>query len=102
VRFPVLVLPVKYGTEITISEAQCLLFVRKRLKHEVPVPEVFGCCGEGGQVFIYMELVEGFTLEKIWETLEEEEREDVCVELRGMVDAWRGLENWQTPPVIND
>jgi hypothetical protein len=43
-------------------------------------------------VFIYMELVDGVTLEKSWGGLNEGDRRGVCEQLRCMVDAWRGLE----------
>ncbi|KAH6995632.1 kinase-like domain-containing protein [Ilyonectria sp. MPI-CAGE-AT-0026] len=51
--------------------------VRERLFHKVPVPEVYGWCRHDGQVFIYMELVQGVTLEQSWDTLEEEDRTSV-------------------------
>jgi hypothetical protein len=41
VYFPSLGLCVKYETEVTIAEAQCLLFVRSKLSQYVPVPEVY-------------------------------------------------------------
>jgi hypothetical protein len=78
VYFPSLGLCVKYGTEITIAEGQCLLFVRSKLSPYVPVPEVYGWCKDDGQVFIYMELVDGITLEKSWEDMKEEDRLTVC------------------------
>jgi hypothetical protein len=55
---------VKYGTEITIAEGQCLLYIRKELRNVVPVPKLFGWRHDIGQVFLYMELMEGITLEK--------------------------------------
>jgi hypothetical protein len=91
VYFPNLGLCVKYGTEITIAEGQCLLFVRSKFSQCVPVPEVYGWCKDDGQVFIYMELIDGVTLEKSWEGMKEEDRLAVCEQLRGMIDAWRGL-----------
>jgi hypothetical protein len=92
VYFPNLGLCVKYGTEVTIAEGQCLLFIRSKLSLSVPVPEVYGWCKYDGQVFIYMELVDGVTLEKSWGGLNEGGRRAVCEQLRCMVDAWRGLE----------
>jgi hypothetical protein len=91
VYFPNLELCVKYGTEITIAEGQCLLSVRSKLFPYVPVPEVYRWCKDDGQVFIYMELIDGVTLEKSWEGMNEEDRLVVCEQLRGMIDAWRGL-----------
>jgi hypothetical protein len=91
VYFPSLGLCVKYGTEITIAEGQCLLFVRSKLSQSVPVPEVYRWCKDDGQVFIYMELMDGVTLEKSWEGMIEEDGLAVCDQLRCMIDAWRGL-----------
>jgi hypothetical protein len=91
VYFPNLGLCVKYGTEITIAEGQCLLFVRSKLSSLVPVHEIYRWCKNDGQVFIYMELIDGVTLEKSWEGMNEEDRLVVCEQLRGMIDAWRGL-----------
>jgi len=99
VCFPSLGLLVKYGTEITSAEGQCLLFLRKKLP-TVPVPKVFGWCEDDDQVFIYMELMEGITLEKSWDTLPEDDRLALCQQLRGMIDSWRRLSCDLTPPYI--
>jgi hypothetical protein len=50
VRFEALNLIVKYGREITIAEGQCLWAIRRLLPYQVPVPEVYGWCEEGGEV----------------------------------------------------
>ncbi|KAH7134329.1 kinase-like domain-containing protein [Dactylonectria macrodidyma] len=91
VSIPSLGLLVKYGAEVSVAEAQCLMMIRERLSHRVPVPEVYGWCHHEGQAFIYMELVPGITLEQSWETLSERDRTAVCEELGGMVREWRGL-----------
>jgi len=101
VCFPSLGLLVKYGTEITSAEGQCLLFLRKKLP-TVPVPKVFGWCEDDDQVFIYMELMEGITLEKSWDTLPEDDRLALCQQLRGMIDSWRRLSCDLTPPYIGE
>jgi hypothetical protein len=48
VYFPSLGLCVKYGTEVTIAEGQCLLLVHRKLSPDVPVPEVYIWCKDGG------------------------------------------------------
>jgi hypothetical protein len=100
VHFPHLGLLVKYGTEVTLAEGQCLLFIRNTLSEVVPVPEVYGWCKDDDQVFIYMELVEGMTLEKSWNTMIEGEKTSICQELRNMVNAWRGIKQDSWPPFI--
>lgn len=102
VRFPSMGLLVKYGSEVTIAEAQCLLFIRSQLSQTVPVPEIFGWCKNNSQVFIYMELMDGITLEKRWETMVEDDRLAICQQLRHMIDAWRGLKNGHAPPFIGE
>jgi hypothetical protein len=91
VLFPSLGLVVKYGRAITIAEGQCLWAVRKLIGQVVPVPEIYGWQTDGDDTFIYMELIQGDTLEQRWDTLTKEEREDICHQLRRMVDSWREL-----------
>ncbi|KAI1451421.1 kinase-like domain-containing protein [Annulohypoxylon moriforme] len=90
VKIPSLALLVKYGSQVSIAEAECLILVRKYLP-SVPVPEVYGWCEDDKQTFIYMELVEGRTLEDSWGQLSEEEKVSICSELRNMANAWREL-----------
>lgn len=92
VKFPSLGLIVKYGADTTVTEAETQHMVYKQLKDRVPVPEVFGWTENGGQVFIYMALISGETLEQRWGALNDEERKAICKELNGMVKAWRLLE----------
>nr|KMM66511.1 hypothetical protein CPAG_02850 [Coccidioides posadasii RMSCC 3488] len=56
---------VKWGANIMIAEGQSLYAVRHFLKGSVPVPELYGWRTDGGEVFIYMELVHGQTLERL-------------------------------------
>lgn len=92
VHFPSLQLTVKYSRYTTIAEGQCLWAVQQVLHDTVPVPEVYGWCLDGKSTFIYMQLVEGSTLEERWETLSTDERVDICGQLSDMVKAMRCLE----------
>lgn len=92
VWFSSLNLVVKYGCEITIAEGQCLWVIKRLLLDTIPVPEVYGWCRDGDEVFIYMQMVRGPTLEARWESLTTEERVDVCEQLRQMVGALAQLE----------
>jgi len=83
VRFEDLKLVVKYGAEITIAEALCLWTLRRLLPGQVPVPEVYGWCEDGGEFFIYME--------NKWVSLSTLERIDVCGQLRVMLSKLRSL-----------
>lgn len=92
VRFPSLNLLVKYGLEITIAEGQCLWAIRNCLSNIVPVPEVYGWCRDGREVFIYMQLMRGTTLEERWESLTANEKVKICEQLSRMIGALRQLE----------
>ena len=90
VKYPSLGLLVKYGSLVSVAEAQCLAMIRKCLP-SVPVPEVYGWQKDGVQGFIYMELVEGRTLEDCWDGLAEDDKLAVCSELHDHVSTWRRL-----------
>ena len=82
---------VKYGKEITIAEGQCLWALRNILPFKVPVPEVYGWCEDNSEIFIYMELIKGVTLENKWESLSVQEKQTLCNQLRSMSSAMREL-----------
>lgn len=98
--FPELKLLVKFGSSITIAEAQCLWFLNRHMKGRVPTPELYGWRTWSGQVFIYMELVRGMTLKEAWSELAQEDRHSILQELRVCVDAWRGLKQDQEPSFV--
>lgn len=78
VRIPSLGLLVKYGSAVTIVEAQTQMMIREQLQDQVLVPEIFGWTEDEGQRFIYMSLIEGETLQERWGDMNENERLDVC------------------------
>ncbi|KAK2049291.1 kinase-like protein [Colletotrichum somersetense] len=92
VKFPSLGLVVKYGSGVTIVEAQSQLMVHERLRGTVPVPEIFALAEDDGQLFMYMSLIEGVTLQERWCDLNEDERRMICEELKEMLRALRALE----------
>ncbi|KAI0835950.1 hypothetical protein F5Y06DRAFT_274830 [Hypoxylon sp. FL0890] len=100
IPFEDLGLVVKYGSEITIAEAQCLWYFNRYMKDAVPTPELFGWRQDGGETFIYMELVNGDTLEDAWPMLSEEEQDIICGQLRTSVEAWRSLRQETEPYYI--
>lgn len=93
VPFSSLGLVVKHGTHITVAEAQCLWAIRQRLGPRVPVPELYGWCTEGGEVFIYMELIQGTTLSDAIEKkkLKQKDLQHIASQLRDVVLALRSL-----------
>jgi aminoglycoside phosphotransferase len=100
VSIPSLGLFVKYGGDVTVTEAQTQLSLRSRLSGSVPIPEVYGWAVDNGQTFIYMELVEGVALYEVWGRLGEPDRLGICEELRAMIQAWRALKQLEDPPYI--
>lgn len=97
IPFEELGLVVKYGSVITIAEAQCLWYFNRYMKDTVPTPELFGWYQDGGETFIYMELVDGDTLEDAWPSLSPEEQDIICGQLRTCVEAWRSLRQEAEP-----
>jgi hypothetical protein len=90
---------VKYGSKITSAEGQCLWAI-KRFLPEVPVPEVYGWCRDGEITLIYMELVQGATLEMRWNCMNEQEKVAISEQLKGMVDALARFEQDPADPFI--
>ncbi|KAF5599858.1 phosphotransferase family [Fusarium pseudoanthophilum] len=86
VIFESLGLVVKFGKEprVTVAEGQCLWWLRRHLP-SVPVPEIYGWTEDEGECFLYMQLVEGLTLEERWDSLSREDKVGVCEQLRDMV-----------------
>jgi hypothetical protein len=96
VIFTSLGLLVKYGGGVRVAEAKCLRFIHQHLSGHVRVPEVYGWRTDARQTFIYMELIEGNTLENLWPTMNEEDRTAICSQLRLMVEEWRRLRQDET------
>jgi hypothetical protein len=91
VKIPSLGLVVKYGADVTVTEAQTQMEIREQLQGHVPTPEIFGWSEDGGQVFVFMSLVEGETLEERWSSMNEVERQAICKKLQHIVKIWRAL-----------
>lgn len=95
-RFEDLGLIVKFGPDISISEAINLWAIRRVFQSLVPIPEVYGWRvleleGKPPEVFIYMQLIQGPTLDKRWPTLSFTEKQMICNDLLAMVSCFRGL-----------
>ena len=89
--FPNLQLIVKYGdTSMTpISEGQNL-WLLSFLPH-MRVPKVYGWCVDGNQRFLYMERIEGVTVEERSPSLSTLEKLAVAEQLNSMVSSMRRL-----------
>ena len=80
---------VKYGRTVTTSEGKCLWAIRSQMGDSCPVPEVYGWCHDGDEVFIYMELIRGDTLSSRWNDLSQQEKEGIAAQLKKIVRALR-------------
>lgn len=91
-RFEELGLVVKFGgaPRVTVAEGQCLWALRHALPN-FPVPEVYGWTHDDGEVFIFMELVQGVTLEDRWDALDRTERTGICTQLASLLAVLRSL-----------
>ncbi|KAK4502160.1 hypothetical protein PRZ48_005584 [Zasmidium cellare] len=91
VRFQELGIIVKWGEDVTVAEGQCVWFLRKHFKGQVPVPAIHGWRQHNGVTFLYLQLVSGTPMATLWGDLAEHERSSVCNQLRGMIQTWRRL-----------
>lgn len=93
---------VKYGSHVTITEAQSMMFVAEHTK-SIPVPKVFAYCTHGplnrdiddyGSLFdtyIFMSLVEGQTLDLAWDSYNELTKTDIANQLKTYMDELREI-----------
>lgn len=90
-RFKHLNLIVKWGPDVTVSEAQSLWAIKMVLGNEVPMPELCGCQVDGHDVFIYMEYVHGETLAARWDSLTNADKTSVCDHLKQIISSCAAL-----------
>lgn len=87
-------LMVKFGPDhhVTTTEAVNLWMIKKVFGDEIPVPELFGWrVDEENYVFIYMELIQGPTLEECWGHLSITEKEAIVEQLSQIIENLRKL-----------
>ncbi len=82
---------VKWGSDVQLTEGQCLYAIRRTFGDSVPVPEVYGWCKDGNEMFLYMEVKHGKTLEAMWPELQEDDKMRICGELRTILQNLRQL-----------
>lgn len=81
---------VKYGYNVRQAEADAMQFVSSHTS--MPVPKLHGTfTNEDGRTFIVMQFVRGETLENIWPSLSENEKNKLALEMRAHVDDMRKL-----------
>lgn len=92
VYFESLGLVVKFGRDdtVSISEGQCLWALRTLLP-SVPVPVIYGWSTEQEYVLLYMEKVKGVTVEKVWPTMTDDQKNAFWRNLQFVVSELRTL-----------
>jgi hypothetical protein len=92
VYFKDLGLVVKFGKDpkVSVAEGQCLW----ALQHVpgIMVPEIYGWTQDGSFTYLFLELVHGVTLEKLWHDLARSERVEICEQLRFILAELRCLQ----------
>ncbi|WEW61469.1 hypothetical protein PRK78_006959 [Emydomyces testavorans] len=93
---------IKWGADVTIAEGQCLYAIHHCLKGNVPVPEIFGWRTDGREVFLYMELIHGQTLEEAWDFMDLKDHTRICMELCTSIANLRQLQQDPQDPFIGN
>jgi hypothetical protein len=104
VRFEDLGLIVKFGSHISTTEAINLWAMRRVFQDIIPVPEVYGwrVLEQDGktEVFIYMQLIQGPTLQQQWPELSATDKQTICSDLRAKMSCLRSLQDSELQQVI--
>ncbi|KAH7393969.1 phosphotransferase family protein [Phaeosphaeria sp. MPI-PUGE-AT-0046c] len=103
-KFEDLGLIVKYGSHVSTTEAINLWVIRRVFQDMLPVPEVFGwrILEQNGntEVFIYMQLIQGPTLQQRWPELSATDKHAICSDLRAKVSCLRSLQDSESKQFI--
>lgn len=91
-HLPTLGLLVKWGFYVSSVEGQCLWMLRRSVRCEIPVPEIYGWVKDGDDVFLFMERVAGVTLESRWDGLAPQERREICTQLHSITKSLRSIQ----------
>jgi len=81
------------------------ILLNKLLKDKVPVPELYGWrvverAGKSSETFIYMQHVQGPTLERRWGSMSSADKSSVCGDLRAMTSCYREVRLSESEPHI--
>ncbi|KAL4961130.1 kinase-like protein [Aspergillus stella-maris] len=93
---------VKYGTHVTATEAKSMLFVGENTP-TLLVPKIFAYYTYGpidrdiddfgslSDTYIFMSYIDGQSLDKVWDTYDEQTKQRVAGQLKGHIDELRGI-----------
>ena len=97
-------LAVKYGHHVKIAEAKHMLFVAGHVEKPTLPPKVYAYYtfgpfgrdlddyGSDYDTYIFMDLIEGQSLDKAWESYDQSTKESVAAQLNDFVSGLRRLE----------
>ncbi|KAH6615204.1 hypothetical protein C7974DRAFT_403479 [Boeremia exigua] len=104
VKFEDLGLVVKFGLHVSTTEAVNLWAIRRAFQDMLPVPEVYGwrVIEQDGksEVFIYMQLIQGPTLQQQWSDMSAMDKHTICGDLRDKMSCLRSLRDSEVQQVI--
>jgi hypothetical protein len=81
---------VKYGKYASPLEGLNLLFLEQTLP-DIPAPKLYAMWREGNEVFLVMEFFEGETLDKLWKTLGDRDKDTTVKMLRDIFKSLHSL-----------
>jgi serine/threonine protein kinase len=82
---------VKYGEGVALVEAETMAFITERTT--IPIPKVLGTLEHDGKVYIYMERVQGRTMQECLTELKDDELVSVAEQLSDIVTQLRAIES---------
>lgn len=87
-----MVVKTNHESKLRLEELQAIWAIRQAFPNgEIPVPEIFGWRRHCGQIFIYMSLVQGETLQDAWPGLTAADKRSLQNQLRAIVGSLRRL-----------
>ncbi|EPS43124.1 hypothetical protein H072_2871 [Dactylellina haptotyla CBS 200.50] len=93
---------VKYGSDVRVKEADTIDFIRENT--QIPVPKIHAVYTHGPfdrpefdaideyDTYIFMDYIEGETLEKMWPNFDEKDKVGIMDELKGHLEELRNME----------
>ncbi|KAJ5963529.1 uncharacterized protein N7479_003405 [Penicillium vulpinum] len=81
----------KYGSYVNDWEGQALVYL-ERYVPEVPAPRLYAMYRDSKQLFLIMQRVPGVSLDSIWSSLAQSEKDDIVAKLQIIFDAMRKVE----------
>lgn len=82
---------VKFGGGVDVSEGQALVYLERHAP-DIPAPRLYAMYYNSCELFLIMERAPGEPLDKIWSSLNDDEKRKVTAKLRHIFDSMRQIE----------